>query len=166
MLPPLRSPHDTEVLRDALSKCTIDCVASDHAPHLKFHKEADFLEAAAGIPGLETTVPLMLTEVFEKRLSWVEYLRCCCSAPARIVGLSDKGVLSKGYDADIIAVEKGVWKIHETEFYSKAKYSPFDGRQVLARTVMTIVGGEIVYKDGNFLVGSGTAGRVPARRSI
>ena len=126
----------------------------------------NFLDAAAGIPGLETTVPLMLTEVFEKRLSWVEYLRCCCSAPARIMGLSDKGVLGKGYDADIIAVEKGVWKIHETEFHSKAKYSPFDGRQVLARTVMTIVGGEIVYKDGNFLVGSGTAGRVPVRKSI
>ena len=68
--------------------------------------------------------------------------------------------------ASIIAVEKGAWKIHETEFHSKAKYSPFDGRQVLARTVMTIVGGEIVYKDGDFIFGSGTAGRVPVRKSI
>ncbi len=165
VLPPLRSPYDTTMLSQALcTHCAIDCVASDHAPHTASEKTKPFLEAATGFPGLETTLSLMLTEVFEGRLSWVDYLRCCCSGPATILGIPNKGILTEGYDADIVVVRKEERRISGAEFFSKAKITPFEGHRVLARPVTTIVGGEIVYNNGEFLVGPGIVGRVPVHR--
>jgi len=166
MLPPLRSPYDNTMLMKALCQtCAIDCVASDHAPHKKWEKTAPFLKASSGIPGLETTLPLMLTEVFEKRMSWIDYLRVCSSAPARILGLETKGILTKGYDADIVLVRIQEGKISGENFFSKAKITPFEGRRVLARIVTTIVGGVIVYDDGEFVTGPNVAGVAPVRKS-
>ena len=165
MLPPLRSPYDTEMLAQALClKCAIDCVVSDHAPHTRSEKAASFLEAASGIPGLETILPLMLTEVFEGRIKWFDFLRCCCSGPAMILGIPSKGILTEGYDADIVLVRRQEWYISGADFYSKAKITPFEGRRVLAKPVTTIVGGEVVYHEGRFMVGPGIAGRVPIRK--
>ncbi|MHA1936070.1 MAG: dihydroorotase, partial [Candidatus Thorarchaeota archaeon] len=166
MLPPLRSPYDNEALLEALARCSIDILVSDHAPHTEAEKKISFLEASSGIPGLETTVPIMLTEVFEERLSWVEYLRFCCSGPARVLGLASKGVLSKGYDADIIVVAKDEYQIQGSKFLSKSKLTPFEGRRVMARSVMTIVGGQVVYDHGKFLVGPGVVGMVPVRKFV
>ncbi len=166
MLPPLRSPHDNLMLLQALTQnCAIDCVATDHAPHKKWEKTAPFLKASSGIPGLETVLPIMLTEVFEKRMSWIDYLRVCCSAPARILGLESKGILTKGYDADIVLARIQERTISGKEFYSKAKITPFEGRRVLARTVTTIVGGNVVFRDGEFVLGPGIAGMVPVHKS-
>lgn len=166
MLPPLRSPYDNKMLMEALCKIwAIDCVASDHAPHKKWEKTAPFLKAASGIPGLETTLPLMLTEVFEKRLTWIDYLRACSSAPARILGLEAKGILAKGYDADIVLARIQEGTIRGSNFFSKAKVTPFEGRRVLARTVTTIVGGVVVFDNGEFVTGPSIAGKVPVRKS-
>jgi dihydroorotase len=166
VLPPLRSPYDCEKLRGSLClMCAIDCVASDHAPHTAAEKKASFLDASPGFPGLETTLPVVLTEVFEGRISWVDYLRICCSAPASILGIPNKGVLAKGYDADIVLVRREEWQIAGKNFFSKAKITPFEGRRVLARPVTTIVGGEVVFRDGKFVIGPGIAGRVPIRSS-
>ena len=166
MLPPLRSPYDNKMLMEALCKtCAIDCVASDHAPHKKWEKTAPFLKASSGIPGLETTLPLMLTEVFEKRLAWIDYLRICSSAPARILGLETKGILTKGYDADIVLAQIQEGTITGEKFFSKAKITPFEGRRVLARTVTTIVGGEIVFDEGEFVTGPGIVGQAPVQKS-
>ncbi len=166
MLPPLRSPYDNDALRDLLTKCGVDIVATDHAPHTSDEKLAPFLQASSGIPGLETMVPLMLTEVFEGRLSWVEYLRVCSSGPARILGLTGKGVLSEGYDADIAIMSKEEWTIMGSEFHSKAKITPFEGRKVLAKPDTTIVGGEVVFDKGKFIVGAGHIGMVPLKSHI
>lgn len=166
VLPPLRSPYDGEKLRGSLClMCAIDCVVSDHAPHTAAEKTASFLDAAPGFPGLETTLPVVLTEVFEGRMSWVDFLRVCCSAPASILGIPHKGVLAEGYDADIVLVRREEWHIAGKDFFSKAKITPFEGRRVLARPVTTIVGGEVVFRDGRFVIGPGIAGRVPVRRS-
>jgi len=166
MLPPLRSPYDNKMLMEVLCKTwAIDCVASDHAPHEKWEKAAPFLKAASGIPGLETTLPLMLTEVFEKRLTWIDYLRVCSSAPARILGLETKGILSKGYDADIVLARIQEGTIRGSNFFSKAKITPFEGRRVLARPITTIVGGVVVFDNGEFFTGPGIAGRVPVQKS-
>ena len=166
MLPPLRSPYDTQMLTQALClKCAIDCVASDHAPHIMSEKTASFLEAASGIPGLETTLPLMLTEVFEGRMSWIDFLRCCCSGPAMILGIPNKGILTEGYDADIVLVRRQEWYVSGADFHSKAKITPFEGRRVLAKPVTTIVDGQIVYHEGRFMVGPGIVGTVPVRKA-
>jgi len=166
VLPPLRSPYDNKMLMEALCKtCAIDCVASDHAPHKNWEKTAPFLKALPGIPGLETTLPLMLTEVFEKRMTWIDYLRACSSAPAKILGLESKGILTKGYDADIVLVRIQEGRIAGDNFFSKAKLTPFEGRRVLARVVTTIVGGEVVFDNGEFVTGPGIAGRVPVQKS-
>ncbi|MGY5874556.1 MAG: dihydroorotase family protein [Candidatus Thorarchaeota archaeon] len=164
MLPPVRSPYDNEVLLMALRRCVIDCIASDHAPHPDKNKTEPFLDAPAGIPGLETTLPLLLTEVFEERMSWVEYLRCYCSGPAKILGLQTKGLLAEGYEADISIVAREEYHIRGSTFHSKAKLTPFEGQRVLARPVMTIVGGSLVYSDGEFQVEPGSAGSVPVAR--
>ena len=141
MLPPLRSPYDNKMLMEALCK------------------------TSSGIPGLETTLPLMLTEVFEKRLAWIDYLRTCSSAPARILGLETKGILTKGYDADIVLAQIQEGTITGEKFFSKAKITPFEGRRVLARTVTTIVGGEIVFDEGEFVTGPGIVGQAPVQKS-
>lgn len=165
MLPPLRSPYDNEMLTQALCmKCAIDCVSSDHAPHLAAEKTAPFIDAASGIPGLETTLPLMLTEVFEGRISWIDYLRCCCSGPASILGIPNKGILAEEFDADIVIVQRQEWRISGENFYSKAKITPFEGQRVLAKPITTIVGGQIVYHKGEFVVGPGIVGKVPVRK--
>lgn len=164
VLPPLRSPYDGQKLAGSLClMCAIDCIASDHAPHTAAEKKAPFLEASSGFPGLETTLPVVLTEVFEGRMSWVDYLRVCCSAPASILGIPNKGVLAKGYDADIVLVKREEWTIRGKDFHSKAKNTPFEGRRVLARPVTTIVGGEVVFRDSKFVIGPGITGRVPVR---
>jgi dihydroorotase-like cyclic amidohydrolase len=144
----------------------IDCVASDHAPHLEEEKKRTFLEALSGIPGLETLAPLLLTEVFKGQLTWAEYLRACSSGPALIVGLKNKGVLAAGFDADIMIIRKQEYQIEGNRFLSKAKITPFEGHTVLARPVTTIVEGQVVYSDGEFLVDPGVAGRVPLTKSV
>ncbi|MHA2377652.1 MAG: dihydroorotase [Candidatus Thorarchaeota archaeon] len=165
MLPPLRSPYDNQALLEGLTKtCAIDCVASDHAPHRNDEKTMPFLEAAAGTPGLETTVPLMLTEVFNGNISWIDYLRFCCSGPAKILNIHGKGVLTQGYDADIVVVAKEEWEIHGSDFHSKAKVTPFEGRRVSARPMITMVEGNVVYDRGEFLADPGMVGKVPVRK--
>ena len=165
MIPPLRSPYDNEALQQGLSAtCGIDCVATDHAPHETFEKRLPFRDADSGIPGLETLVPLMLTAVFEDKVSWLDYLRVCSSGPARILGIAGKGVIAKGYDADITVVSRENWEIRGKDFHSKAKITPFEGRNVKARPVITIVGGEVVYSYGGFFTDPGVVGRVPLRR--
>lgn len=165
MLPPLRSPYDNEALLQGLSStCGIDCVVSDHAPHETFEKRLPFRDAESGIPGLETLLPLMLTAVFEDKISWLDYLRVCSSGPARILGITGKGVIAKGYDADITVVSRENWEIRGRDFHSKAKITPFEGQNVKARPVITIVGGEVVYSYGGFFADPGVVGRVPLRR--
>ncbi len=164
VLPPLRLPADNAALYYGLKQQIIDCVASDHAPHTAEEKRAPFERASSGIPGLETMVPLIASEVFSGRLSWGDYLGICCKAPARILGLERKGALARGCDADIVAIRREEWTIRGDRFYSKSRLTPFEGRRVLARPVLTIVGGEVVFRDGRFETEPGTAGVVPLRR--
>jgi len=164
MLPPLRSQEDCNALKMAISKCQIDIVASDHAPHTSAEKEASFEDAKAGIPGLETLTPILLTEVFNGNISWVELLRMGCSGPASILRIAGKGVLSEGYDADIAIFSREDWVIRGENFHSKAKRTPFEGYVAKAKPVTTIVGGEVVFNDEEFEVPSGIAGAVPIRK--
>ncbi|MHA1771388.1 MAG: dihydroorotase [Candidatus Thorarchaeota archaeon] len=167
MLPPLRNSEIVKKLWNFLLQDNgIDTIGSDHAPHTMHEKKEAFMKAPSGIPGLETSVPLLLTAVFERKLPWNTYLRACCQRPIEIVGIKGKGQLKPGFDADIVVVAQEEYKIKGSRFFSKAKITPFEGMQVKARPVMTIVEGEIVYKRGEIIAEPGTVGTVPVRKHL
>lgn len=161
--PPLRTQEDSSALWSALKRGVIDVVASDHAPHTFDEKKlASVWKAKSGIPGLETTLPLLLTQVNEGRLSFAELLRVTAEEPARIFGLSNRGFLVEGNWADFVVVDmKRKYVIDASVFFSKAKYSPFDGMCVKGAPIKTFVNGECVMDDGKIVAEAGTGGIVP-----
>ena len=165
-MPPVRDKRHIEALWKGVKNGSIDFVASDHAPHLLKEKEAESVwDVKVGIPGLETTLPLLLTEVNRGRLELGELVRLLAEKPAEILQLRRKGCLTEGYDADLTVVDlHRKFKIDSSKFLSKAKYSPFDGREVTGKAVKTFVNGRLVFDEGEVVVKPGT-GRV-LRREI
>ena len=159
--PPLRTQEDISALWSGLKGGVIDLVASDHAPHTIEEKNVDSVwEAKAGVPGLETTLSLLLTKVNEGRLSFGELIRVFAEAPARIFNLSGRGFLEEGYWADLVVVDiKRKYKLDSSSFLSKAKYSPFDGMSVKGKVEKTFVNGCLVMDEGE-IVAKGSSGAV------
>lgn len=159
MDPPLRTEKDVETLWKALRQGLIDAVASDHAPHTIEEKNAESVwEIKPGIPGLETTLPLLLTQVNEGRLAMSDLIRVASKRPAEIFHLRDRGSLAEGCWADLVVVDlKRKYRIDSSNFYSKAKYSPFDGWKVRGKPIKTFVNGQLVMDDGEIVASSGTS---------
>ncbi|UCE16595.1 MAG: dihydroorotase family protein [Candidatus Bathyarchaeota archaeon] len=159
MDPPLRTEKDVETLWKALRQGLIDAVASDHAPHTIEEKNAESVwELKPGIPGLETTLPLLLTQVNEGRLAMSDLIRVASKRPAEIFHLRDRGSLAEGCWADLVVVDlKRKYRIDSSNFYSKAKYSPFDGWKVRGKPIKTFVNGQLVMDDGEIIANSGTS---------
>ena len=149
MSPPLRSASDREALIEALRDGTIDAIATDHAPHHADEKNCEFDLAMNGIVGLETAVPLSISELVNTHvLTPLQLIEKMSTAPARILGL-DKGTLSIGADADITIIDPAVqWTVDKAAFASKSKNTPFHGRQVTGRCRDLLVGGQVVVKNG------------------
>jgi len=149
MNPPLRSQADNDALWQGLRSGTIDILASDHAPHLPEEKEEDIWEAPAGVPGVETMLPLMLFAVKRNLISLERLVDAMASRPARIFGLANKGSIEKGKDADLVIVDpKSISQINADRLHSRAEWTPFQGRDAIFPQ-MTIVRGNVVY-DGDF----------------
>jgi dihydroorotase len=146
MNPPLRAEADLQALRSGLADGTIDCVASDHAPHSSEEKEMEFDAAPFGIIGLETSLGLVLTELVGTGIMTLsEALAKLTVNPARILGI-EGGTLSEGGVADLTIIDPEVrWTVHCQSFRSKSKNTPFEGWELTGRSVATIVEGEIVY---------------------
>ena len=146
MNPPLRSEEDRKALIEGLKDGTITVIASDHAPHTETDKLVEFDYAPFGIIGLETSVPVCLTELYHSGdLSLTELISKYTTGPARVLGL-DSGTLEEGRDADITVLDIDVeHNIDASNFYSKSRNTPFDGRKVRGRAVATIVNGKFVY---------------------
>lgn len=157
MSPPLRSAEMTRELWEMLKSRLIDMVADDHAPHaLEEKKVKNFWEVKPGIPGLETTLPLLLDRVNRGELSLGDVTRLLSSTPARLFNLPGKGAIKEGYDGDVTLVDlKERWFIDSSKFKSKAKYSPFDGMVVVGRPVKTFVAGNLVMNRGEILAKPG-----------
>ena len=155
--PPLRSEEDIRSLWSAIQAGTIDILASDHAPHAWDEKVgSSIFEVAPGIAGVETLLPLMLTQVSEGRLSLSTLVRMTSGRPADIFGLRDRGRLKEGCYADLVVVDlKERWKIDSSKFLSKAKFSPFDGWEVKGRPKKTFVNGCLVMDEGEILAKPG-----------
>jgi dihydroorotase len=146
--PPLRTKEDIKALKAGLMDGTIDAIASDHAPHAQHEKEREFIYAPFGLIGLETTLPLILTELIGTKgltLSQVIFKLTC--SPAQILGIS-KGNLSPGADADILIFDyQAKVKVDINEFESKSRNCPFDGWALRGAVKHVLVGGKVVVKD-------------------
>ena len=155
--PPLRNRNTAENLFNALKEGVIDIVASDHAPHtLKEKLSSNANEVPPGIPGLETTLPLLLTEVNSKRLTLKRIVDILAENPARIFHLYNKGVLEEGKDADLTLIDlKAEHIIHSDRLFTKAEFSPFDGFKCKGRAVKVFVSGNQVIESGEIIENPG-----------
>jgi dihydroorotase len=143
--PPLRAAADVEALCAALGDGTIDAVATDHAPHSAVEKEVEFEQAAFGMIGLETAVPLVLALVRAGTLSPADFVTRLSAGPARVFGLPG-GSLSDGAPADVTVVDpEAAWTCDGRALRSRSRNTPFSGRPLLGRVALTVVGGSIVY---------------------
>ncbi|OGH22396.1 MAG: hypothetical protein A3F31_04410 [Candidatus Levybacteria bacterium RIFCSPHIGHO2_12_FULL_38_12] len=180
MKPPLRSQKDVEFLWKNLM--AIDCIESDHAPHTteeKMKSEVNNLSLRAqrsnlngiatssaswriprndipyGVPGLETTLPLLLTAVNEQKLSIEDVIRLCSDGPSSIFGI-------KQDEQTYIEIDPNLkFEIGNLKFHTKCGWSPFDGMKVKGKVVKTYLRGEKVFEDGQILAKPGSGGIIP-----
>jgi dihydroorotase len=145
MAPPLRTKRDVEAVVEALADGTIDCVATDHAPHALSEKEDEFARAANGVVGLETAVPVLLDRLVRPgTLDLATLVTRLSVAPARLFNLPG-GSLAPGAAADITVLDlQHPWTVNPTRFRSRARNTPFAGFTGQGAPVMTIVGGALV----------------------
>ena len=149
--PPVRAAGHAEPLWSGLADGVIDMLATDHAPHAIPEKTADDIwDCMSGFGGLETAIPLLLTEVNRGRITLEQYVTWSSLAPARVWGLYPrKGVLDVGSDADIVIVDlEREATIRADRFQSKSKITPFEGFRTKGQPVCTIVRGRVVMRDG------------------
>ena len=158
--PPLRSLEHQRALWEGICDGTLDVVSSDHCPYTRKEKDeglCDIFEAPPGMPGLDTSIPLMLTQVSKGRLSLERLVELYSVNPAKILGIYPrKGALQVGSDADITIVnpkKEGI--IRCDELYTKNQLTMFEGRKVKGRPVATFVRGTIVMQDGEVIGKSG-----------
>ncbi|HTY89720.1 MAG TPA: dihydroorotase [Methanocella sp.] len=174
MNPPLRTGRDLEALWEAVRNGSIDVLASDHAPHTKEEKAADVKTAPSGVPGVETMAPLMLKEVADGRLPLQRFVDMTTANPARIFGISNKGRIEEGYDADLIFIDMGARRIiHAYELHSKAGWTPYEGMEgifpqaVVQRGTLLLDGKEFLGRRGRgkFIRGRGYKRGLPGHAS-
>ncbi len=144
--PPLREDADVAALREALADGTIDCIATDHAPHGVLDKECEMSEAAPGMIGLELCVPLMLGLVEKGVFSLARMVDALTRAPARIAGLAAPRI-KEGAEANLCLVDPArTWTIEPSRLRTKSKNTPFLGQTVKGMVLATVVAGEVVYE--------------------
>ena len=161
MNPPVRLPGHQDALWQGLADGTIDMLSTDHSPHTIEEKmRLNIWDAISGFPGVETAMPLMLTEVNHGRFTLNQYVRWASENPAKAWGLYPrKGTLMVGSDADLVIVDLNRESvIHGEAFHSKGKLTPFEGVKVKGLPVCTIVRGQVVMRDGE-IVGTPSCGR-------
>ena len=146
MKPPLMSDDHRSELVEALAEGVITCVATDHAPHTATSKLVEFDYAPFGVVGLETAVPMCLTELYHKDIMpLVNIVARFTTGPAEVLGLP-LGTFDEGAPADITVLDlDSEWKVDSSKFLSKSRNTPFDGYGVKGRVAATIVDGEVVH---------------------
>jgi dihydroorotase (multifunctional complex type) len=166
VMPPLRESADVEALWKGVSDGSVDVFGSDHAPHTLEEKQATSIwDAKAGLPGLETTLPLLLTMVRKNRLLLDTLVRLLAEKPAEIFQLTGRGRLEQGAKADLVAVDfNKKFIIDASTFHSKAKFSPYDGWEVQGKPAKTFVNGVLVMDEGEIAAKAGS-GRIIRRGS-
>jgi dihydroorotase len=149
MNPPLRSHRDNEILWQALLDGVIDFIATDHAPHTLAEKAQGYPNTPSGMPGVETSLPLMLTQAVEGRCSVAQVANWMSSAVAKAYQIPKKGQIAPGFDADLVLVDLENYRpVVRAEMVTKCGWSPFEGWNLTGWPVVTIVGGKVVFEKG------------------
>ena len=151
--PPLRTAKDVEAMVAGLLDGTIDMVVTDHSPHAPEEKDREYIYAPSGFPGLETALGVLLTDLVHTGKIPMETLieRMTC-APARVFKLN-AGTLAEGAPADVTVIDTELlWTVDPKAFYTRGRHSPFAGRELKGRAVLTVVDGQIVMKDGVIII--------------
>ncbi|HEV2296059.1 MAG TPA: dihydroorotase [Tepidisphaeraceae bacterium] len=147
MNPPLRTAADAAACIQGVKDGTIDCLATDHAPHLAEEKELEFQYAPFGIIGLECALPLYVNALVEPgHISWMRLIELMTSKGAEVVKLK-KGTLRNGADADVTIIDPNRdWIIDVEQFASKSRNCPYQGWKLKGRAITTIVNGEVKWQ--------------------
>jgi len=146
MNPPLRSRADREALLEGLADGTIDAIATDHAPHGEGPKSRGLERAPFGVIGLETSLAVVLTELFHKKiLSRRQIVERMSTTPAVLLGLKDRGTLARGARADVALIDPNASWTPQPPYLSLSSNSPFSGRRLKGRVVKTLFAGRIVH---------------------
>ena len=148
MNPPLRAESDRQAVIAALLDGTVDCIATDHAPHASHEKEVEFERAPNGITGLETALGLALRVLHrEHGVPIARVMELMSSRPAEVIGLQAAGSLRVGAVADVVVFDADAeWIFVAKDSRSKSKNTPFDGAAVLGRVKATVCAGRLVFR--------------------
>ncbi|WP_433869396.1 dihydroorotase [Saccharopolyspora sp. CA-218241] len=149
--PPLRTDADAAALRQALAEGTVDCVATDHAPHADQHKDCEWSAASPGMLGLQTALGIVVrTVVRPGLLDWRGVARVMSERPARIAGLPDQGrPIAAGEPANLVLVDPDdEWTVRAAELASIGSNSPYEGMRLPGRVLVTLLRGRITAHEG------------------
>ncbi len=161
MNPPLRDFRDKDALWEGLRKGDVDFIASDHAPHLPEEKKDEIWDAPPGVPGVETMLPLMLVAVRSNLLPLDRLTDALSQRPAEIMGLSSKGRIAVGMDADLAIIDpRAASDIRADRLHSGAEWTPYEGRRALFPAI-TMIRGEVVFADGERVAKPGFGKNIP-----
>ena len=150
--PPLRAQKDCDALLEGLKDGTIDAIVTDHSPHAQEDKDREYIYAPSGFPGLETSLGIMLTDLYHAgKLDLPLIVSKMSYEPAKVFKL-DAGTLTVGKNADITVIDPELsWTVDDSKFYTRGSHSPFVGRKLKGKAVLTVVDGKIVMQDGEVL---------------
>ncbi len=161
--PPVRDARHRAALWAAVSDGTVDILATDHAPHTRAEKAKPYPESPAGMPGVQTLVPVMLDHVAHGRLTLERFVDLTSAGPQRVFNLAGKGRIAVGYDADFTLVDLQARRvIDDAQQASRVGWTPFHGMAVTGWPLATIIRGTVVMRDGELI---GTPGGKQCRFS-
>jgi dihydroorotase len=147
--PPLRTKKDNKALMQALRSGIIDVIATDHAPHTIDEKRQEYDKAPAGIPEIQTSLPLLLNEISKGNLDLKKLVEITSEKPAELLHIKNKGKIKQGYDADLTVIDLNKREmILKKMLKSKCGWSPYESWELKGWPVMTFVNGNLVYNNG------------------
>ncbi|MDX1487069.1 MAG: dihydroorotase, partial [Acidiferrobacterales bacterium] len=150
MNPPLRQPEDNLALWQGLCDGIIDFIATDHAPHTLAEKQEPYPQSPSGMPGVETSLPLLLTQMVAGRCTLAQIQRWLCLGPAMGYGIANKGKIQEGWDADITLVDINEKRaVCDEDRFTRVRWSPYSGRELTGWPVYTIVAGQVAFDQGH-----------------
>jgi dihydroorotase len=152
MNPPMRDQRHADALWRAVADGTVDVLGSDHAPHTREEKAKQYPDTPSGMPGVQTLVPVMLDWVAKGRLTLERFVDLTSAGPKRVFGLSRKGRIAVGYDADLTIVDlRRRWTVTDDWIASVAGWTPYAGVELTGKPAATVIRGRRVMWDGEVL---------------